>query len=250
MKYFTADELRQSRRAEARAVLARKEFAGKTVRDRLAIGVFNTYHDRIFPERARTRILDVGAASGLFAAELAEAGYRLISGADLDDYVEAGRRSLFRELVTCDLSTERLPWPDKSFDAVTAWCVLPHLENPFHAVREIHRVLAPGGLFIFTAPHLSSKPSRDYFLRHGDFRSYRPTNNHIILFTRGVIEKTILQYFELMDTEYPVRPKIFRSPIGKIRELVHRLTALNPKLKKALESRWAYDAAYILRKRS
>ena len=168
---------------------------------------------------------------------------------DIDDYVMADHRPLLREFNTVDLNAGRLPWPDNSFDIMTAWCVLPHLENPFHALREAHRVVKPDGLLIFTAPHLSSRPSTDYFRRHGDFRSYRATNNHIVLFTPGVIAKTVLRHFDLVATEYHFRPKIFRSPKGKLRKLAYYLASFHPGLKKSLDCRWAYNAAYILKKR-
>jgi SAM-dependent methyltransferase len=41
---------------------------------------------------------------------------------------------------------ERLPYADASFDVVLCTQVLEHLYEPDRAVREIHRVLRPGGL--------------------------------------------------------------------------------------------------------
>lgn len=246
MKYLTVEELKESKRREAQEVL--HGFAGKSARDNFGIALFNSHHDRFFADRRATRILDCGTAGGGFVVQLAQAGYRELFGADVDDYRAEGARALYREFKVVDLSSERLPWPDGFFHAATAWCVLPHLENPFHAVREVHRVLAPGGLFIFTAPHLTSKPSVDYFLQHKDFRSYRPSNNHIVLFPLGVIRKTILRYFDLVDTAYPVRQKVFRGPMGNIRAAWHRLSCVNPRWRRAVESRWAYHAAYVLRK--
>ncbi len=246
MKYLTADELKNAYRNEAHAIL--DQCAGKSVRDLFAVKVFNQYHDLFFKDRARTKIFDLGSASGTFLRQLHSGGYRELYGVDLDDYVLAENKPMLKEFRTADLNVERLPWPDESFDAVTAWCVLPHLENPFHAVREVRRVMKPGGLFVFTVPHLSSRPSTDYFVRRGDFRSYRPTNNHIVLFTQSIIKKTILRYFELVDTEYHFRPKIFRHPAGKVRFLAYWLAGFHPRIKKALDRRWAYNAVYILRK--
>lgn len=248
MKYLTAEELKAAHRDEARGILARPEFSGKSVRDRFAVRVFNRYHDRFFPDRNRTAILDFGAASGAFAAELTDAGYREFSGADLDDYRPPERREFYRDFRTLDFSNDRLPWPDGSFDAVVAWCVLPHLENPFHAIREIARVLRPGGLFIFTAPYLGARHARRYFARHGDFRSYRATNNHLVLFTSGVIQKAVLRYFDLLATEYSVRPKILSgSPRALLRRFVYRFAPQH--LRRVLARRWAYDAAYVLRRK-
>jgi len=45
-----------------------------------------------------------------------------------------------------------LPFADDFFDYVTMLAVLEHLEHPGQVFREVHRVLTPGGKFIFTTP--------------------------------------------------------------------------------------------------
>ena len=47
----------------------------------------------------------------------------------------------------------RLPFPDNSFDLVTANMVVEHLDDPNTQFREVGRVLRPGGLFIFHTPN-------------------------------------------------------------------------------------------------
>ena len=248
MRYLTAEEIQVTHREAVHEVLG--SFVGKGVRDRFAIRVFNENHDAFFPERAGSRVLDCGTASGAFVEELAQAGYREIFGVDIGDYLRPGAKAVTREFAACDVSFQPLPWPEGWFNAVSAWCVLPHLENPFHCVREIARVLAPGGLFIFTVPHLGSKTSRNFFSEHGDFRSYRSSNNHISLFTPGVIQKTILRYFDLVRVTYHVRQKIFHTPLGRMRQLVYRLTGSYPGLRARLDYRWASQAIYVVRKNS
>lgn len=51
---------------------------------------------------------------------------------------------------------DRLPLGDASFDLVCAIEVIEHLENPRHVMREIARVLHPGGIAILTTPNLGS----------------------------------------------------------------------------------------------
>jgi ubiquinone/menaquinone biosynthesis C-methylase UbiE len=46
-----------------------------------------------------------------------------------------------------------LPFADDSFDAVTCQTVLIHLENPLEALREMKRVLKPGGILICAEPN-------------------------------------------------------------------------------------------------
>ena len=47
----------------------------------------------------------------------------------------------------------RLPFPDGSVDVASANMVLEHLSDPVAVFREVHRVLAPGGKFIFHTPN-------------------------------------------------------------------------------------------------
>jgi SAM-dependent methyltransferase len=46
-----------------------------------------------------------------------------------------------------------LPFRDQSFDLVTANMVAEHLEDPEEDLREIYRVLKPGGKFVFITPN-------------------------------------------------------------------------------------------------
>lgn len=49
---------------------------------------------------------------------------------------------------------QQLPFPDGSFDLVTANVVVEHVEDPQALLIGIHRVLRPGGVFLFHTPNL------------------------------------------------------------------------------------------------
>jgi len=44
------------------------------------------------------------------------------------------------------------PFPDESFDVVTATALIEHVDNPAKMLNEVHRILRPGGLVIITTP--------------------------------------------------------------------------------------------------
>jgi GT2 family glycosyltransferase/SAM-dependent methyltransferase len=48
---------------------------------------------------------------------------------------------------------ETLTFDDETFDIVVTSDVMEHVRLDFHAHREIHRVLRPGGIYLFTVPH-------------------------------------------------------------------------------------------------
>jgi SAM-dependent methyltransferase len=51
---------------------------------------------------------------------------------------------------------EAVAYPAAFFDAVTMWDVLEHLHDPSATLREIHRILKPGGILVVRVPNLAS----------------------------------------------------------------------------------------------
>jgi SAM-dependent methyltransferase len=98
------------------------------------------------------RILDAGCGTGNNLAHLRRFGHTV--GVDLSD--EALRFCQTRGVVAARASLLALPFPEASFDAVTSFDVLYHrwVEDDRAAVREIVRVMRPGGLFLLRVPAL------------------------------------------------------------------------------------------------
>ena len=63
-----------------------------------------------------------------------------------------------------------LALPDASFDAVLCLAVLEHVPRPWDAVREMHRVLAPGGTLLLYVPFLSPYHAMPGY--YGDYFRY------------------------------------------------------------------------------
>jgi SAM-dependent methyltransferase len=95
------------------------------------------------------RILDVGCGTGTMLTHLA--AYGKAQGVDIDE--EAVGYCLERGLTDVQVGAlEKLPFADASFDLVTALDVVEHLDDDLGALREIGRVLRPGGQLLMTVP--------------------------------------------------------------------------------------------------
>lgn len=117
---------------------------------------------------------------------------------------------IFKKLKFGDISFEKLPWQNGFFDAVSAWQVIEHLENPHHFIREVYRVLRPDGSFFLSTPNVYHMFNKYAFLRSGDMPRWKESNNHIAMFPKGVFNKTVLKYFILLEKgfvrgEFPYR---------------------------------------------
>jgi ubiquinone/menaquinone biosynthesis C-methylase UbiE len=98
-------------------------------------------------------VLDAGMGPGRMAAELDTAGWA-VSGVDVSaEMVDVTRRRLPQaaERLRC-APIESLPFPDDSFDVVTATGVLEYSDVP-HALAELARVLKPGGRAVVSYPN-------------------------------------------------------------------------------------------------
>jgi len=97
-------------------------------------------------------ILDVGCGGGLLAEEFAALGARVTGVDPSAGSLEAARahaRATGFEIRYQHGVGEQLPLPDASFDAVYCCDVLEHVDDVGRTVREIARVLRPGGVFLY-----------------------------------------------------------------------------------------------------
>ncbi len=116
-------------------------------------------------------VLDVATGTGMVAAALRRAyGCRVVGIDRSADMLAVARRrdGVFSELV--EGRAESLPFPDASFDHVTFTYLLRYVDDPAATMRELARVLRPGGRIAsveFGVPALPWRPLWWLYTRAG-----------------------------------------------------------------------------------
>lgn len=99
--------------------------------------------------RAEMTLLDIGAGAGSLNQYAFRGKCREIIGIDMDNRVEDN--PLLDRGIVADAS--EIPLPDQTVDLAFSIYVLEHIEDPMSFLREVSRVLKPGGQFWFMTPN-------------------------------------------------------------------------------------------------
>jgi SAM-dependent methyltransferase len=116
---------------------------------------------RLLGAGEKRRILEPGAGNGVASFALAKSGW-VVTALEPDESAEVGAGAI-REIAeqtglpinVVQEFGERLPFEDESFDAIHARQVLHHSSDLEAMVRELARVLKPGGRLLSTREHVA-----------------------------------------------------------------------------------------------
>jgi SAM-dependent methyltransferase len=134
--------------------------------------------------RPGVRALELGCGTGVFLEKVARCGATL-HGLDLSEDLLAQARARMAGAPNVRLdrgNAEAMPYPDGEFDAVYGSSVLHHLDLDA-ALRELHRVLKPGGRLVFAEPNLLN-PQVVYMFKYGPAKERFGVSEDEMAFTR------------------------------------------------------------------
>ena len=153
-----------------------------------AANLRNWMHAQLRDLPGNAAILEVGCGDGSFTRNLAEHSPRVTAVDISASQIERNARAHPEIRFLQHDAAQPFPFANAAFDV--AWCseVLEHLFDPGFAVREMQRVLAPGGRLLVTVPY------------HGVFKDvlialfnwdehFAPGNPHIRFFTRKTLSQ-------------------------------------------------------------
>ncbi|HYE65336.1 MAG TPA: class I SAM-dependent methyltransferase [Pyrinomonadaceae bacterium] len=183
------------------------------------------------------KLLEFGSVPLLFTGALQRLGYD-IQGVDIaPERFQTAIDQLGISVSKCNIETEPLPFADASFDLAIFNELFEHLRiNPIFTMREVLRVLRPGGILLLSTPNLRSLGGiRNFLLRnksysccgdmYGEYEKLR-TIGHM----GHVREYTTLEVSEFLGKiGFKVTEVIYRG--GYESQLAQLATGLIPQLR-------------------
>ncbi len=183
------------------------------------------------------RVLDVGCATGFFLEVAERAGWQ-VHGVELSSYAAAEARRLFGERVF-NGTLEEAGLSDHSLDLVTLSDILEHIPCPGAFLKEVRRILVPGGRVMIVTPNAASLSARLMGQRWSHFKA-----EHLHYFSPATITRLLSAAGFTVDshgpaakclnlayiaTQFRVYPHALMTPISRMATalLPERLQRLN-----------------------
>lgn len=134
-----------------------RPFANQEYRNALQTWVEIPTMLRALPVARGCRMLEIGCGRGVGLARLADlCAPAKLAGIDIDaTLIEIAKARMAHFGLAAELyvgDVRDLPFEDASFDVVVDFGTCYHIDEPVAALREVARVLAPGGQFIHESP--------------------------------------------------------------------------------------------------
>ncbi|MBI3893026.1 MAG: class I SAM-dependent methyltransferase [Candidatus Wallbacteria bacterium] len=152
--------------------------------------------EHVWKKDTGAKVLDIGCNDGTISSQLLGLGVK-VCGLDLSE--ESARMAVEKGIdARVGNAREKLPYEDGGFDAVFAGEIIEHLYDPEAFMRDVRRILKPGGAVVLTTPNLASLGNRMRLLfgRYPKLMSpylSEGMGDHIHMFTVETLERLFVK---------------------------------------------------------
>lgn len=169
------------------------------------------------------RLLEIGSSTG----ELLAAASPMFEAVGVEADAQTCASARARGLHCVNGTLFDAQFPAEHFDAAVLYHVIEHLPSPVAAVRELHRVIKPGGWLVMEAPNIQTIWFR---LLGARWRQFIP--DHLFFFTPATFtrlcESQGFAVQELRSVGKVMSVRLFLSRVGRYhRPLAQALTVLS-----------------------
>ena len=176
---------------------------------------------------AGSRLLEIGTGKARMLAELLARGLDA-RGVESNPWMLDESRRLYGDLPVTLVSGHRLPFPDRSFDLVVSFDVFEHIADSDAHLREVRRVLTPGGRYLLQTPN---KWTNSVFetIRWRSLTAWR--QDHCALHSHAELRRRFAAHgFDVRFHDVPVVTDFFRRKVRRYLGApgVAALKVLNP----------------------
>jgi SAM-dependent methyltransferase len=149
-------------------------------------------------------LLDVGCGVGDFPEAIKHYYPKLeVYGIDISKKAISLARKRAKKVKFKVADVQKLPFKDETFEAVTCFDLLEHVENPQEALAEIYRVLKPGGIFHTFIPTEAELVSPEGVLIKLGWKAKEIYGGHPHHFTAGQVKKMLKKnHFQIVKARW------------------------------------------------
>ena len=105
---------------------------------------------------SKGNLLDIGCGAGFFLNIAKERGWNCHGLEILPEYIKYAKENFALENIRCESLDEPLTYDENTFDVITLWDLIEHLRNPLKSLKQINRVMKPGGLLVMWTPNVKN----------------------------------------------------------------------------------------------
>jgi 2-polyprenyl-3-methyl-5-hydroxy-6-metoxy-1,4-benzoquinol methylase len=163
------------------------------------------FWDRLSHYCQTGKLMDVGCSYGFFLDEARRYGWHVM-GLEPDSDQAAWARQHLGLPVVKDMESRELE--PHSFDVLTLWDVIEHIEDPHSFLKRCHALIRPGGVLLLKTPNAEGLLQRGPWWLRPYLALYRqliyPANpmQHLYHFTPQVIERLLQETgFSVVETD-------------------------------------------------
>lgn len=158
-------------------------------------------------------LLDIGCGPGLFLELVQERGFTPVQGVDISSFaVEYCTNTLHLNVQKGDLLDFK--FKSESFNLITMFDTLEHIQNPKAELMEIERILKPNGILAIITPNISALAAR---VVQSKWEEVQRLPEHLVFFSKKTLHSVLRQVgFEILRTNYVSKKQSLPSFISHL----------------------------------